>query len=468
MDKAMKIDVTHPDLTPTRWQRCRDASDGQDAIHAGGTRYLPQLSGQKEAEYKAYKERTPFFNATARTIDGLVGMVYRKYPKTAVPAAFQFIADDITLEGESVDLVSKEVLREVITVGRYGLLVEYPQVLEGPPTLAQAQSLNYRPYVVDYEAEQIENWREERVNNKMQPVMVKLREAVEEWDGYEQSSIGQIRYLILEDGRYIQRVYRKDDKGEWIQFGPDIVPLKNGRPIEFIPFVCFTPNEISLQIEKPPIYDLVTVNLSHYKTCADYENGAHFCGVPTPVLAGFQFEEKDTTVSLGNNAITSADPSAKWGFLEFTGQGLSSLKDLKAEKEAQMAALGSRMLAAEKKQAEAQDTVRLRHAGEGAVLGAMAKTISEGMTKVLQIMADWQGITGEIDHELNSDFIDAGMTAQELTALVSSWQMGAMSYDSLHWNLKRGEMLPETSTAEDEQAAIGNAAPVMAQQNESQ
>ncbi len=109
MDETMKIDVTHPEITPLRWQRCRDASDGQDAIHAGSTLYLPKLTGQKDQEYKAYRDRTPFFNATARTIDGLVGMVYRKYPKTIVPAAFQPIADDLTLEGESVDLVSKEV-----------------------------------------------------------------------------------------------------------------------------------------------------------------------------------------------------------------------------------------------------------------------------------------------------------------------------------------------------------------------
>ena len=461
----MSIDTKHPERREDQWKKCRDCNEGQDAVHKAGKAYLPELSGQTAKEYEAYKSRTPFFNATARTVDGLVGMVYRKYPVTEVPAAMDEMVSDIDLQGKSIDLKSKEVLRQVIEVGRVGLLVEYPRVMEGPPTLAQAAALNYRPYVVEYKAEQILNWREARINNRLQPVLVTLYEVVEVWEGYEQSSIEQIRVLELMDGVYVQSVYRKPEKAkEWVLF-EQFTPTRNGAPLTFIPFICFNPNQIGLTVEKPPILDLVELNLSHYRTSADYENGAHFCGVPTPVLAGFQFDEKDT-VKVGFGAITSADPQAKWGFLEFTGQGLTPLKEAKQEKEAQMAALGSRMLAAEKKQAEAQDTVRLRHAGEGAVLSAMAKVVSEGMTRVLEIMRDWQGISGDVDHELNSDFVDAGMTPQELQQLVAAWQMGAISYESLHWNLKRGEMLPETSTAEDEQAAIGNAGPVMAQQNE--
>lgn len=462
----MKIDVLSAQLTPERWKKCRDAAEGQDAVHKAGTAYLPALTGQDAKAYAAFKSRTPFFNATQRTIDGLVGMVYRKYPTTTAPDAMAEILADLTLEGESADLVSKEFLHEVVTVGRVGALVEYPRMEMGPPTLAQASAMNLRPYVVEYKAEQIENWRMERVNNKNQPVMVKLRETVTEWDGYESGEIDQIRYLILEEGQYIQRLYRKPENGqEWAQWGPDIVPLRRGQPLDFIPFICFGPNELSLEVDKPPIMDLVEMNLSHYRTCADYENGAHFCGVPTPMLAGFQFDEKDSTVALGGNAIVSAAPDAKWGFLEFTGQGLTSLKDLKTEKEAQMAALGSRMLAAEKKQAEAAETVQLRHAGEGAVLSSMAKTVSEGMTMLLQIVADWQGIAGEIDFELNSDFFDQQMSPQELTALFQVMQGGGMSKQTFFWNLKRGERVPDNVDYEDEQTMIETAAPMMTQES---
>lgn len=456
----MSIDTKHPERREDQWKKCRDCNEGQDAVHKAGKAYLPELSGQSSKEYEAYKSRTPFFNATARTIDGLVGMVYRKYPVTEVPAAMDDMVADIDLQGKSIDLKSKEVLRQVIEVGRTGVLVEYPQAIEGPPTLAQAAALNYRPYIVEYRAEQILNWRETRVNNRLQPVLVTLYEVIEVWEGYEQNSIEQIRILELRDGVYVQSLYRKpENSNDWVLF-TQITPTRNGQPLDYIPFICFNPNQLGLTVEKPPIIDLVELNLSHYRTSADYENGAHFCGVPTPVLAGFQFDEKDT-VKVGFGAITSADPQAKWGFLEFQGAGLTPLKEAKLEKEAQMAALGSRMLAAEKKQAEAQDTVRLRHAGEGAVLSAMAKVVSEGMTRVLEIMRDWQGITGDVDHELNSDFVDAGMTAQELTALFQVMQGGGMSPESYFWNLKRGEMIPDATTFEQEQSGIQNSAPML-------
>lgn len=461
----MSIDTKHPDRTDERWKKCRDCAQGQDAVHKAGQEYLPILSGQDAKQYHAYKARTPFFNATARTIDGLVGMVYRKAPVSDVPAAMDEMVADIDLQGRSLSLKSKEVLRQVIEVGRVGLLVEYPQALAGPPTLAQAAALNYRPYVVEYKAEQILNWREMRVNNKLQPVFVSLYETEEVWEGYEQKMVEQIRILELIEGAYMQSLYRKLDNSKDWTLVDQFMPTRNGAPLDYIPFICFNPNQLGLTVEKPPLLDLVEINLSHYRTSADYENAAHFCGVPTPFLAGIQLGEGES-VKLGFGAIVAADPNAKAEFLEFTGSGLEPLAKIKIEKEAQMAALGSRMLAAEKKQAEAQDTVRLRHAGEGAVLAATAATVSEGFQKILEIMRDWQGIAGDVSFQLNTDFVDAGMTAQELTALVDSWMKGAISYDSLHWNLKQGEMLPESSTAEDEQARISTAAPTLMQQNE--
>jgi hypothetical protein len=61
-----------------QWERCEDASEGQDEIHKEGIKYLPRLSGQNDAEYYAYKQRALYYNATARTIDGLSGMLFLK------------------------------------------------------------------------------------------------------------------------------------------------------------------------------------------------------------------------------------------------------------------------------------------------------------------------------------------------------------------------------------------------------
>lgn len=448
-----------------KWAKCNDVIDGEDAVHAAGVKYLPKLSGQTNAEYEAYKGRAPFYNATARTIDGLVGMLFRKEPTITLPASLDAIKANITLTNCDLNEFSENISREVLSTGRLGVLVEYPSVNMQGMTEAQASALNLRPYATTYDADDILNWKEQRINNVMQPVMIALEEEVTTWsDEFSSSEKEQIRALLLIDSIYLQRIYQKNDKKEWIQIGGDIIPLMNGKPLNYIPFVFFGANSNTADVSMPPLYDLVTLNLSHYRTTSDLEHGAHFTGLPTAVVSGYQAATNAAGVteklSIGSStAWIFPDPQAKASYLEFTGQGLGALENRLKVKEDGMAALGARMLAAEKAGVEAKGTVKLRHSGENAVLSSIANLVSAGLTRVLTIMAQWSGVSGEVKIELNKDFADNGLTAQELTALVASWQGGAMSSETLHWNLQQGELIPAERTFEQEQDLIATQNP---------
>ena len=453
----LKPDTQHSEYSDAldRWQKCRDCIAGEDAVHKSGEKYLPKLSGQDTSEYAAYVKRTPFYNATARTIDGLVGMLFRKEPIVTAPAAMDAMLADMTLTDCGFNELSEIVAREVIGVGRVGLLVEYPQVFNGPMTMAQAAAQNHRPYVTTYKAESILNWRAERINNAMQIVMLALSETVTVWKNeFESEQKPQVRALLLEEGRYIQRVYQKDDKAEWFQVGGDITPLMNGRPLTSIPFVIFGPAHNDAVVQKAPVYDLVTLNLSHYRTTADLEHGAHFTGLPTAVVTGYSPGAGEKLAIGSATAWVFPAADAKAEYLEFTGQGLEALEKRLQVKEAGMAAIGARMLAPEKKSAEAEGTVQLRHAGEGAVLGTIGDNIEHGFDRVLTIMAEWAGISGTVETDFNDDFVDTVMTAQDVLALVQAWQAGALSFDTLFWNLKQGELVESETTVEQEQDKI--------------
>lgn len=56
--------------------------------------------------------------------------------------------------------------------------------------------------------------------------------------------------------------------------------------------------------------------------------------------------------------------------------------------------------------------------------------------------------------ELNTDFSASGMSATELTAVVAAWQSGALSRDAMLDLFRRGEVLPEGRTNEEEAARI--------------
>src|SRR5512137_2774243 len=78
----MPVNSTHPeyDAALPVWLRARDVFAGEDAVKAGGEKYLPRLEDQTQAEYDAYRMRASFFNATSRTCEGFLGLVFRRDP----------------------------------------------------------------------------------------------------------------------------------------------------------------------------------------------------------------------------------------------------------------------------------------------------------------------------------------------------------------------------------------------------
>jgi hypothetical protein len=83
----MPVQSTHSDYDAslTAWLRARDVIAGEDAAKLAGEIYLPRLDSQSDDEYSAYKTRVSFFNATARTADGYIGLIFKREPTFKIP-----------------------------------------------------------------------------------------------------------------------------------------------------------------------------------------------------------------------------------------------------------------------------------------------------------------------------------------------------------------------------------------------
>ena len=55
---------------------------------------------------------------------------------------------------------------------------------------------------------------------------------------------------------------------------------------------------------------------------------------------------------------------------------------------------------------------------------------------------------------LNTDFADSVIGSQEMVSLMGLWQSGAISHESLLYNMKRGEILPPDVSVEEERDRI--------------
>jgi hypothetical protein len=469
----MAIDTEHTEYAKRKvqWGKLRDCVDGQEAIHEAGVKYLPKLSGQDADEYKAYKERTPFYGATSRTVDGLSGMVFRKEPQITVPGGMTDMMEDVTLDGLSLTGFAEQLIDDDIVTGRAGILVDHPVTTEGT-SKAQAEASNMRPFLNYYTAESIYNWKVEGRNNAQITVQVRLKETAEvEGDSeFDSETVDQIRILDLDDeGYYRQRVYRETKNAttngeKWIQFGDDVYPQMKGQYLTEIPFFFVGVKNGSAKTEKPPLIDLANINLSHYITTADLEHGAHFTGLPTAVITGHTEETGDGETGaeyrIGSaSAWVFPDPETKVAYLEFQGSGLGTLENRINKKEEQMAFLGARMLASERKGVEAAETAQIHRSGEMSVLSSLAQSAGESIEKAVTFMAEWGGFSGEVMFKFNNDFLAIPMSAQQLTALFGVYQAGGMAFVDLLDNLKRGEIIREERTEEDIRSEIETSNP---------
>ena len=486
----MAVNDTHPDYDKweQKWKRCRDFFEGSDKVKQAGESYLPKLTLQSDDEYQAYKERTPYANYTARTHEGLTGMIFRKDPNLVLPenqpgelgVAMDGLETDCDMQGSDLTAYAREVASDVLLVGRGGTLVDFSKE-------------ENRAYLAYYSAESILNCRVERIKGRMMLTLVVLSEITskaddavlstgarsdKDADPYSEVETEQIRVLRLvpttntDKAEYFYRIEiwekqtetsgkgkAQETKTYW-EMTDLIEPQRKGAFLTRIPFIFHNPETEEPTVDKPPMLDLVDLNGSHYRVSADFYHGLHFTALPTAWVAGFP---KDSNLRIGSSeAWVSENPEARAGYLEFEGKGLSEYSDELERLERRMAILGARMLEAQKREAETEETLRIRQGGEMSVLQHIGGVVSEQLTLAARWVGWWSSTKGdpeewtddEILVTLNKDFFDTRIPTQDAVNLTSVWIQGAISRDTLHYNLSQGEILPPGRTLEEEQELI--------------
>ena len=315
----MPVNSEHPEYKKRakQWMKCHDVIEGADQVKEKGTEYLPILTNQTEAQYSAYKLRATFYAAASRTVQGLVGAIFRKPAHIVYPDTYKDHITYLTTDGLNIEDFAQEVANEIISVGRIGLLIDVG-ILNNPK--------DDRAYIAVYIAESIINWEVTKIGNKdvLTKVILKEKYKVNEQDEFDHESKIQYRVLRLSKNKagtamiYTQEVWRKTKDDETFSIIQDMttIPTRGGVPLEEIPFIFINNSNLTPATTKPPLGDLVEVNLSHYRSSADIEHGAHFTALPTPWVAGFP---AGTKLSIGSGVawVTEAT-DAKAGMLEYS------------------------------------------------------------------------------------------------------------------------------------------------------
>lgn len=446
----------------TKWKKCRDAIAGEDDVKSNGQTYLPKPSGMDDEDYKGYLCRAQFFNASGRTLDGLNGMLNRKESIVTVPEGMEKYLKNVDGKGHSMKQFIAHVCKDALTTGWGGILVDMPPS-EGNRSQADFEKNGLYAYMVYYKAEAITKyrWQTEGRSSSIKYVILKEPTEVDASGEFDTETKDYWRVLKVDDkGNYRQTLY--NDKLEIIG---DLNPKLKGKFFKEIPFSFVSMNS---EPEEPLLLDLVNVNLSHYRKSADYENGLHWTGVPTPYERGWlpetRYDNKGNEIPTapmklgGSQFLYFPQGTEQVGYLEFGGSGLSQLSAAMDKDEERMAILGARIIANQKKGVEAAETAKIHNAAENSVLASFANNMSQIFSKMLRIYLEWtvgQEIAQEdVKVEINTDYDVATMSPAELTALVSLWQTGGIAKSDLFHNLKEGEILANDRNFDEMNAEI--------------
>ena len=397
-----------------QWIRIRDVIEGQDAVKDKGVSYLPILSGQTPAEYAAYKQRALFVSITDRIVMSNVGMITRRSPEIKYPDALSYLFKGSMVE-KSFSEVFRYVVGELLQMGRVALLVD----------IKDQQST-----ILRYSTESILDWYID--NNGQLTDVILMADVADDM----RSATNTVHYhLKLRDDMY--SIDELDSVGNMIT---TTTPMVKGRPVPFIPFIGMTTEGMGLVPVKSPIINIVNINLSHYMSSADLENGRHYTSLPTPVVTG---ATTDTELRIGSSvAWVLPDPGSKAFFLEFRGQGLMSLEKALVEKQAQMSQFNANLLDNSTRGSEAEGIVRLRHSADATTLSDIADITESGLRLVYGIAAEFNGLSSEeISIKLYKDFLSTKLSPLELKELSSAYINGSIDKQTFIYNLQRGEML---------------------------
>lgn len=445
------------------WEKIRDVINGESAVKKRGG-YLRTIMPEDKtpanvARNQQYEHGAVFYGVTKRTLKGMIGQVTSKPAVLTVPELLDFMQDDVDGGAVSIEQQSRQALSDCLSVGRLGLLTDYPVVPEGRRvTRKDLIDGDIRPSIQYYFAEQIINWRVEMILGKRKLTLVVLQEKyTKEDDGFKKEEDDQWRVLRLVDNVYMVQVYRKSETGYSVVPELTITPKDaNGKPFDEILFTMVGSDNNDPGIDDAPLLDMATLNVAHYRNSADHEESVFIVGQPTPVLSGLTKEWVEEVwgnkevypngVAMGSRSPIPLPEKGSASLLQPNPNTLAF--EAMKHKEEQMKALGAKLV--EPKQGNRTlGEAQMDEASEASVLMNCALNVSSGYTRCLHWAAMLIGapVTDDLAYEMNTDFEISRMTVDQRRQLFTEWQGGAISTTEYRSILRRAGV----ATQEDEE-----------------
>ncbi len=398
------------------WNKIAAVLGGTETMRAAGEEYLPRHTRESQDAYDERLYRTVLTNTTEQTLNGWVGRPFSKPLQfnQDIPEQLSDLLEDADQQGSDLDVFCRNWFRDGLAKGFSHVLVDFPSLRGSnePRTLADDRAENLRPYFVPVAPENVIAAHAEIIGGVEKLVHVRVLEQELVRVGFEEVLLERIRvYAPGQVQLYEKQKPKNATKAEWVLVD------EYSYDLDYIPMVTFYSQRDGFMLSKPPLLDLVNLNIGHWQSQSDQT--AVLTVARFPMLASSGSMEDGEVVVGPNQWLSTRDPQGRVYYVEHTGRAINSGRLDLLDLEEKMAKYGAEFLT--KKPGRQTATARALDSAEAiSPLQDMSHRFVDSVNLALRYAADWLSLDNGGTIDLDTDFGLSGSDAGALTAITNA------------------------------------------------
>lgn len=397
------------------WRKIDAVLGGTETMRASGEVYLPRHNRESHDAYEERLNRTVLVNTTDQTLSGWVGRPFGKPIQfnEDIPTSLEPLLEDADQQGSDLDVFCRNWFKNGLAKGFSHVMVDFPSLrhdADTPRTLEDDRNEKLRPYFVQVPPENVIAAHAEIVDGVETLTHLRVFEQEIIRVGFEETVVSRIR--VYEPGHvtlYEERKIKNQNKVEWV------IVDEYDYDLSYIPLVTFYSQREGFMLSKPPLLDLVNLNIGHWQSQSDQTAVLTVARFPMLASSGVLDDESEIVVG-PNQWLSTREPQGKVYYVEHTGKAINSGRLDLLDLEEKMAKYGAEFLT--KKPGRQTATARALDSAEAvSPLQDMTHRFIDAVNLALRYAADWVGEESGGTVDLDTDFGLSGGDAGALTAL---------------------------------------------------
>ena len=413
-----------------QWVKADYVFGGTETMRMAGERYLPQEDQETNVSYHRRLNRSTLFNAYKNAINTGSGRVFSKdicfeastgqgqdgsdsyeAAEKAVPPEIQNFAQDVDAQGRNATQFAKAWFETGVNHGVSFLLVDATRVAQEVVTKEDYVNAGARPYWITIKATQVHDVQTREVKGIQKLSLFRFAETVTEMsaDGISSVIHQQIRIYRLNDaGTGVDfAVYRctgADTMKQWVNIDKGSL-----RGVTDIPIVPFYTDRVTFYLGKPPLQDLIDLNIHHWQVSSDYTNIQHITNVPFLFGKGLRAQMDDDgnakqfVISPYQSVMTdNAEATLEW--VEHTGSSLDAARAYLERVETQMERVGLAMTTPTSSGNVTATENALNASESNSILKSWAMSLQDSINMALTYTCQYLGVEDVTRAVINTDY----------------------------------------------------------------